>query len=467
MSTYYLAVDIGASSGRHILGHLKEGKMVLEEVYRFDNGMSPKDGHLCWDADGLFGEIKAGLKRCAELGKIPVSMGVDTWGVDFVLLDKNGQRLGDAVGYRDKRTEGMDRKVYEVIPEEELYARTGIQKQIFNTVYQLMAVKEQQPELMEEAEQLLFLPDYFHYLLTGVAKTEYTEATTGQLVNPVTKDWDYELIEKLGYKKDMFGPISLPGTVVGPLKEEVAREVGFSCTVMQPPTHDTACAVLAVPSTEENVIYISSGTWSLMGTEIPEADCRAESRKANFTNEGGINYRFRFLKNIMGLWMIQSVRREFPKKYSYAEICRMAEEVSDFPAVIDVNDDSFLAPDSMTRAIQDYCRTHGQAVPQTPGEIATVIYQNLGRSYGETAKEIEELTGRTYDKIHVVGGGSNADYLNELTARYTKKEVLAGPGEATAIGNVALQMMASGELKDLRDARSTIRNSFEIRSFQA
>lgn len=466
MSTYYLAVDIGASSGRHILGHLEEGKMVLEEVYRFENGMQMKDGHLCWDSEGLFREIKEGLRHCGELGKVPVSMGIDTWGVDYVLLDKDGRRLGDAVGYRDKRTDGMDQKVYEVISEEELYARTGIQKQIFNTIYQLMAVKEQQPELMEQAEQLLMIPDYFHYLLTGVAKTEYTEATTGQLVDPVTKDWDYELIERLGYKKEMFGPITCPGTVVGPLKKEVAEEVGFSCTVMQPATHDTACAVLAVPSTEENIIYISSGTWSLMGTELLEADCRPESQKANFTNEGGVDYRFRFLKNIMGLWMIQSVRKELPVKYSYAELCSMAEEVSDFPAVIDVNDQSFLAPDNMIEAIQDYCRMHGQAVPETPGELATVIYQNLGRSYGETIREIEELTGKVYDKIHVVGGGSNANYLNELTARYTKKEVLAGPGEATAIGNVAVQMIASGELKDLRDARATVQKSFEIRSFK-
>ena len=446
-NTYYLAVDIGASSGRHILGHLEDGKMVLEEIYRFDNGMKPKNGHLCWEADGLFEEIKAGMKRCRELGKIPVSMGVDTWAVDYVLLNKNGERLGEAVGYRDKRTEGMDDKVYELISPEELYARTGIQKQIFNTIYQLMAVKEQQPELMEEAEQLLMLPDYFHYLLTGVAKTEYTNATSGQLVSPVTKDWDYELIERLGYKKEIFGPISLPGTVVGPLKKEVEEEVGFSCTVMQPATHDTASAVLAVPSTEEDVIYISSGTWSLMGTELKEADCREESRRAN--------------------WMIQSVRKELPKKYSYAELCEMAEKVSDFPAVIDVNDGSFLAPDSMIEAIQDYCRKHGERVPESPGELATVIYQNLARSYGETVREIEELTGKRYEKIHVVGGGSNADYLNELTARYTKKEVLAGPGEATALGNLAAQMIAAGELKDIWDARVCIRNSFEVRSFQA
>ncbi len=467
MSTYYLAVDIGASSGRHILGHLEDGKVILEEVYRFDNGMQPMNGHLCWDVDGLFREIKAGMKRCKELGKIPVSMGVDTWAVDYVLLDKEGKRLGDAVGYRDKRTEGMDDKVYEIISPKELYARTGIQKQMFNTIYQLMAVKETQPELMEQADRLLMLPDYFHYLLTGVAKTEYTNATSGQLVSPETKDWDYELIERLGFKKDIFGPITCPGTVVGPLKKEVEEETGFSCTVMQPATHDTASAVLAVPSTEENVIYISSGTWSLMGTEIPKADCREESRQANFTNEGGVDYRFRFLKNIMGLWMIQSVRKELPEKYSYAKLCEMAEKVSDFPAVIDVNDGSFMAPDSMIEAIKEYCRTHDQAVPETPGELATVIYQNLARSYGGTVREIEKLTGRTCEKIHVVGGGSNAEYLNELTARYTGKEVLAGPGEATALGNLAAQMIAAGELKDIWDARACIRNSFEIRSFRA
>ena len=464
-NTYYLAVDIGASSGRHILGHLEDGKMVLEEIYRFDNGMKPKNGHLCWDADGLFGEIKAGMKRCKELGKIPVSMGVDTWAVDYVLLDKNGERLGDAVGYRDKRTEGMDDKVYEIISPEELYGRTGIQKQIFNTIYQLMAVKEQQPELMEEAEQLLMLPDYFHYLLTGVAKTEYTNATSGQLVSPKTKDWDFELIERLGYKKEIFGPISLPGTVVGPLKKEVAGEVGFSCTVMQPATHDTASAVLAVPSTEEDVIYISSGTWSLMGTELREADCREESRRANFTNEGGVDYRFRFLKNIMGLWMIQSVRKELPVKYSYAELCKMAEEVSDFPTVIDVNDQSFLSPDSMIEAIQEYCRKHDQAVPETPGELAAVIYQNLARSYGETVWEIEELTGKTYDKIHVVGGGSNAVYLNNLTAAKSGRTGYAGPGEGTAIGNLMAQMIKVGEFAGLKEARESVFASFGVKTY--
>ena len=465
MSTYYLAVDIGASSGRHILGHLEDGKMVLEEIYRFDNGMSPKDGHLCWDADGLFGEIKAGLKRCAELGKIPVSMGVDTWGVDYVLLDKNGQRLGDAVGYRDKRTEGMDQKVYEVIPEEELYARTGIQKQIFNTVYQLMAVKEQQPELMEQAEQLLFLPDYFHYLLTGEAKTEYTEATTGQLVDPVTKDWDYEMLGKLGFKKDIFGPISLPGTVVGPFRKEVAEEVGFSCTVMQPATHDTACAVLAVPSTEEDVIYISSGTWSLMGIERKEADCSMASMQANFTNEGGYDHRFRFLKNIMGLWMIQSVKKEFEEDLSFGEICERASK-ENIASIVDCNDDCFFAPKSMIKAVQDFCANTNQQVPQTVGEISAVVYNSLAYCYGETVKEIEAITGNTYDTIYVVGGGANAGYLNELTAKYTGKKVSAGPTEATAIGNIAVQMLQDGVFADLPAARTCIEESFDIKYYE-
>lgn len=461
---YYLAIDIGASSGRHILGHMEDGRMMMEEVYRFENGMQPKNGHLCWDVEGLFHHIKTGMKRCAEIGKIPASVGVDTWGVDFVLLDEEGNRLGDAVGYRDKRTEGMDAKVYERISEKDLYARTGIQKQPFNTIYQLMAIKEQQPKLLEKAKTLLMLPDYFHYLLTGVAKSEYTEATTGQLVSPVTKEWDYDLIELLGYKKEIFLPLTLPGTVVGVLKKEIEEEVGFSCKVIQPPTHDTASAVLAVPSTEESALYICSGTWSLMGTELKEANCSEESRKANFTNEGGIDYRFRFLKNIMGLWMIQSVRKELPVKYSYAELCDMAEEVADFPALIDVNDQSFLSPDSMIEAIQEYCRKHDQAVPETPGELAAVIYQNLARSYGQTVGEIEAMTKQSFSKIHVVGGGSHAEYLNRLTARYTGREVLAGPSEATAIGNLATQMLAAGEAKGVQEIRACIRDSFEIHS---
>ena len=273
MATYYLAVDIGASSGRHILGHMENGKMILEEIYRFENGMVKKDGELCWEFDRLFTEIVNGLKKCKEIGKIPVSMGVDTWGVDFVLLDKDDKVLGNTVGYRDHRTEGMDEEVYKTISLKDLYARTGIQKAIYNTVYQLMAVKKKHPEYLEQAETLLHVPDYFHFLLTGKKTCEYTEATTGQLVCPTTKDWDYELIDMLGYPRKIFQKLIMPSTSIGHLTDAVKEAVGFDLEVVAPATHDTGSAVLAVPANDDDFIYISSGTWSLMGIERKEADC--------------------------------------------------------------------------------------------------------------------------------------------------------------------------------------------------
>ena len=467
MTKYYLAVDIGASSGRLILGHLENGKMELEEVHRFENGMVKKDGELCWEFDRLFQEIKNGLKKCKEIGKIPVSMGVDTWRVDFVLMDKDDKVLGNTVGYRDHRNEGMDEEVYKTISLEDLYARTGIQKAIFNTVYQLMAVKTKHPEYLEQAETMLHVPDYFHYLLTGKKTCEYTEATTGQLVNAETKDWDYELIDKLGYPRKMFQKLIMPGTSVGHFTEEVKAEVGFDVEVVAPATHDTGSAVLAVPANDDDFIYISSGTWSLMGIEREKADCSKKSCEMNFTNEGGYAGRFRYLKNIMGLWMIQSVRHEYDDKYGFAEICQMAEEAKDFPSRVDANDECFLSPESMIEEVKDYCRRTGQKVPETLGEIATVIYTSLAECYAKTAKELEEMTGRTFSRIHVVGGGSNAGYLNELTARATGKEVHAGPGEATAIGNITAQMLKAEEFKSIEEARTTIHESFGIKVYQA
>ena len=467
MTKYYLAVDIGASSGRLILGHLENGKMELEEVHRFENGMVKKDGELCWEFDRLFQEIKNGLKKCKEIGKIPVSMGVDTWCVDFVLMDKDDKVLGNTVGYRDHRNEGMDEEVYKTISLEDLYARTGIQKAIFNTVYQLMAVKTKHPEYLEQAETMLHVPDYFHYLLTGKKTCEYTEATTGQLVNAETKDWDYELIDKLGYPRKMFQKLIMPGTSVGHFTEEVKAEVGFDVEVVAPATHDTGSAVLAVPANDDDFIYISSGTWSLMGIEREKADCSKKSCEMNFTNEGGYAGRFRYLKNIMGLWMIQSVRHEYDDKYGFAEICQMAEEAKDFPSRVDANDECFLSPESMIEEVKDYCRRTGQKVPETLGEIATVIYTSLAECYAKTAKELEEMTGRTFSRIHVVGGGSNAGYLNELTARATGKEVHAGPGEATAIGNITAQMLKAEEFKSIEEARTTIHESFGIKVYQA
>ena len=453
MENYYLAVDIGASSGRHILGTVKDGTISLEEIYRFENGMEKRNGHLCWDVESLFHEIKMGMKQCAVQGKIPCSMGIDTWAVDFVLLDRDGQRLGDAVGYRDDRTKGMDEKVYEVISPEALYERTGIQKQIFNTIYQLMAMKEEQPEALSGAESLLMT-------------------------------WDYELIRQLGYPEKLFTELSMPGTVVGTLTKAVQDEVGFNCKVVLPATHDTGSAVMAVPvpengerkghetekthDTDGGLLYISSGTWSLMGTELSEADCSAESRKANLTNEGGYEYRFRYLKNIMGLWMIQSVKKELAaagEEYSFAELCRMASHET-IKSIVPCNDDVFLAPESMTEAVKAYLRESGQEVPETAGALAAVIYNSLAQCYKETLEELEAITGRTYQAVNIVGGGSNAEYLNQLTAKATGKTVYAGPGEATAIGNLLTQMIKAGEFQGLTEARAAVYSSFEISTYQ-
>ncbi|MGN0330002.1 MAG: rhamnulokinase [Kineothrix sp.] len=461
MSSYFLAIDIGASSGRHILGSVEDGKIVLEEVYRFWNGMDEEDGTLYWDTDRLFGEILAGMKKCKEMGKIPVSVGVDTWGVDFVLLDEENQIVGKAVGYRDHRTEGMDEEVYQIISEEELYARTGIQKAIYNTIYQLMALKKRRPADLERAASLLMIPDYFHYRLSGKKVQEYSEASTSQLLNPETKDWDYELIEMLGFPTGIFQSIRMPGTTVGCLTEEVQEVVGYNCKVVLPPSHDTASAVMAVPSNEEDTCYISSGTWSLMGVERGEPDCSPKSREANFTNEGGYGGRITYLANIMGLWMIQSVRNQLAPDMSYGELCRQASREK-IASLVDCQDESFLSPRDMVKAVQSYCEKTGQEVPLTLSQLACVIYNSLAKCYGEKLQEIRKITGTQYDKIHIIGGGSNAVYLNELTAKYTGISVHAGPGEATAIGNILAQMLEEGEFGDLREARRCVADSFEI-----
>ena len=465
MSQYTLAVDFGASSGRHILSHMENGKIVLEEIFRFDNGMKEKNGHKCWDTERLFANILEGMKKCRELGKIPTSMGIDTWGVDFVLIDKEGNRIGDAVGYRDDRTNGIDKEVYKLIPEKELYARTGIAKQIFNTIYQLVALKKEAPEQLERADTLLLVPDYFNYLLTGKRAAEYTIASTGQLVSPATKDWDYDLIELLGLPKRIFTPLQKPGTVLGRLSEEVKAEVGFDCDVVMVASHDTASAVLAVPSKTPKFAYISSGTWSLLGAELEEAICNEQSQQANFTNEGGYDYRYRFLKNIMGLWMIQSVRHELNDAYSFAQLCSMAEEVKDFPSRVDVDDHRFFAPDSMIKAIQQFCAETSQPIPETPGQLSTVVYQSLADCYRKSLISLENMTGEHYDALNIVGGGANADYLNQLTANRTGKTVYAGPTEATAIGNIVCQLLARGVFSSVEEARTCIFESFSIKTF--
>lgn len=462
---YYLAVDIGASSGRHIIGWVQDGKMMLEEVYRFENNLQKKNGSLCWDTDHLFASIVEGMKACKQAGKIPTTMGIDTWAVDFVLLDEQGNRLGDTVGYRDRRTEGMDKLAEQTLSFEDLYAKTGIQKQLFNTLYQLLAVKKADPQLLEQAKRFLMIPEYFNYRLTGVAKNEYTNATSTAMVNAHTKTWDTELMNLYGIPTHLFGDLAMPGETVGNLLPELREQVGFDCTVILPATHDTGSAFLAVPAQNDTSVYISSGTWSLLGVENKQAITTPQSAKANFTNEGGYEYRFRYLKNIMGLWMIQSIRRNFDKRYSFADLENMAKECADFPSVVDVNHPDFLAPESMVEAVKNRCAATGQAVPQSVGELMQCVYQSLARSYAEAIKELSQLTGVTYTHIHIVGGGSKDGYLNSLTAKATGLPVMAGPTEGTALGNLMVQMIGGGDFADLQAARAAIGNSFALKNF--
>ena len=462
MDRYYLAVDIGASSGKMVLARMDGDKLRTEEVWRFPNGAKKKNGRRCWDVDALFSEIKAGLRHCAEIGKKPSSMGVDTWGVDFVLLDGENNRLGDAVAYRDSRTAGMDAKLREILTEEELYARTGIQKQIFNTIYQLLAVKEQEPELLEKAEHLLMIPDYLHFLLTGQISAEYTNASTTQLLDAKTRSWDFDLIDRLGVPRRIFGELRQPGYRLGSLSPEVREEVGFDCDVVLPPTHDTGSAVLAVPAEEKDFLFLSSGTWSLIGMERPEPDCSAQSREANFTNEGGFGGTIRYLKNIMGLWMLQSIRAELGDEYSFARLCDEAEAAGKFPAEVDVDDPSFLAPQSMIDAVRAYCARTSQPVPQTPAELASCVYFGLAERYKAAAKELAALTGVSCPRLYIVGGGSKDDYLNRLTAAATGLEISTGPSEGTAVGNLLAQMIAGGVFRNAAEARAAVRRSFPI-----
>ena len=478
MAKYYLAIDIGASSGRHILGSVQNGRIVLEEVFRFENRQLTRNGHVCWDTDNLWEGILGGLKACGELGKIPETIGIDTWGVDYVLLDENDQPVGDAVAYRDSRTEGMDKVVDQIISPQALYERTGIQKQLFNTIYQLMALKQESPDQLEKARSLLLIPDYFGFLLTGIKKQEYTIASTSGLVNASAKAWDLELIEKLGLPTGLFGELSMPGTVVGPLLPEIREKVGFSSTLVLPATHDTGSAYLAVPARDDQAVYLSSGTWSLLGVENDVPVTSEESRASNFTNEGGAWYRYRFLQNIMGLWMIQSVRRELngtayvagrvskyasDKKWSFPDLIEAAKQAEDFPSVVDVNDDRFLAPESMIDAIRDFCRKAGLPVPETVPQIMQCIYQSLARCYRQAIEGLGKLTGKTYTSINIVGGGCQDMYLNQMTARAAGLPVFAGPVEGTAIGNLIVQMIRDGVFKDLPEARTAIRLSFDIK----
>ncbi len=459
---YYLAIDIGASSGRHILGWIEGGKLQMEEVYRFPNGNVMVDGSLCWDYESLLANIVAGLKKAGELGKRPSCIAIDTWGVDYVLLDQEHRVLGKTYAYRDSRNQGMDALVAERIPEAELYARTGTQKQPFNTIYQLMASKAYLPR----TETMLMVPDYLNWLLTGAARWEYTFASTTGLLNAAARDWDWELIDRLGYPRKLFGPLTTPGTVVGPLREAIAAEIGYQTSVIQAPSHDTAAAVMAVPAQGDDAIWISSGTWSLMGVELFEPITTPASQALNLSNEGGYGYRYRYLKNIMGLWIVQNIRKELgADKYGFAQLSEMANEAAGFTSLIDCNDPSLMAPKSMTQAIKALCIRSHQPVPETIGQLMRCAYNSLSKCYADTMRQIGDITGKSFDALYIVGGGSQDNYLNALTAKTCGIPVYTGPTEATAIGNLLCQAIASGALADLAAARKLVRDSFELGVF--
>ena len=455
---YHLAIDIGASSGRHILGRLQDGRLELEEIYRFENGIYEENGVLVWDIDNLVREVKAGIARCKFLGKIPATVAIDTWGVDYVLLDRNKKEIRPAVSYRDSRTEVGAAAVADILPQKELYARTGIQKQSFNTIYQLYCDK--QSGKLDRAAHFLMMPEYLSYKLTGVMKNEYTNATTTNLVNAETKDWDTEILERLGIPTTLFLPLSLPSTVVGELTIEIQQEVGFNATVLLCPSHDTASAVAACPL-DDSSAYISSGTWSLIGTENTYPVTDPEALDANFTNEGGVEYRFRFLKNIMGMWLFQNIRKELNKRYTYDEMMQMAI-ASTYDGLIDPTDDEFMAPQSMLTAIRTYLDQ-----PDLPlGDVLACVYRSLAESYAKSIREIEQISHKKIRTIHIVGGGSKDAYLNRLTMERTGCSVYVGLTEATATGNLLSQIMYS-ENMTLAQARDIVKATFSIREITA
>ena len=479
---HYAAVDIGASSGRVLMGWVEDGQMAYEEVYRFDNTQVLSYGHSCWDIEGLYEHVVRGLAAAREkTGIVPRSISIDTWGVDFVLLDENDQMIGDAVAYRDGRTDGIFEAADKIMAPSDLYERTGIQRQPFNTIYQLLALKREHPEHLEAARTFLMVPDYLVWRLTGVKTNEYTNASTTGLLDARTCCWDQDVLEKFGIPSRIFLPPTMPGAVAGNLLPEVAGAVGYDAPVVLCASHDTGSAYLSVPARDEHAAYLSSGTWSLLGCELSEPVTGPAAREQNFTNEGGYERRYRFLKNIMGLWMNQSVRREvngvdyvegktahkamLDHQIGFGELIEMTRAAEPFEAYVDVDDERFLSPDSMFDEIKAACADAGQPVPATIGEVMRTVYCSLTASYARAVANLGQLTGREYTSINIVGGGCQDNYLNQMTADACGIPVFAGPIEGTCIGNFVVQMIRDGVFADLAGARSCIARSFDIKRF--
>ena len=467
----YLAIDLGAESGRAMLGRLEDERLSLEEVHRFPNGPVHVHGHLFWDVLRMWNEILHGLRQAVAHGQGRLaSLGVDTWGVDFGLLDAAGNLIGNPYHYRDHRTDGMLDAVFARLPKQAIYHQTGIQFMQINSLYQLFSMRVQQDPALDCAATLLTMPDLFNYWLTGRIANEFTIATTTQCFNPTSTDWAWDLLAALEIPTHLFQPIIQPGLILADVRPELIQEAGLpELPVVAVGSHDTASAVAAVPAESGRIVFISSGTWSLVGSETTQPVISEQSLAFNFTNEGGVNGTYRFLKNIIGLWLIQECRRTWSaagQEYSYAELTRLAAEAPPFRSLVDPNAAEFLSPGEMPERVKRYCLAHGQPAPSTVGEFVRCALESLALAYRKAIGQMEQALGYPLDVIHILGGGSQNRLLNQFTADATQKPVVAGPVEATAIGNVLVQAMALGQLSSLAEARQLVRRSFPVEVFE-
>lgn len=461
----FLAFDFGASSGRAMLAKFDGEKIVLEEKHRFSNDPVTVNGGMYWDVLRLFHEIKQGILKCANSGDRDIDcIGIDTWGVDYGLLDKNGELLSNPHHYRDTRTDGMYDAAFSIVPKEKIFEDTGIAFNWFNTLYQLLSEKLRGSTALKNADKLLFMPDLFNYFLTGEKRCEYTIASTSQMLDAKKRVWAKDLLGKMGISDNIYADMVYPGEWIGTLKEELAAELGVEkIPVVAVASHDTGSAVVSVPTESDDYIYISSGTWSLMGVELDAPMVTKEALEHNFTNEGGAEKTIRFLKNIMGLWLIQESRRQWDREgelLSFDELEQQAKAAEPFASLIDPDYHEFQTPGNMPERIREYCRKTGQKVPETKGEIIRAIAESLAFKYRSTIEGMEEVTGKRYDVINIVGGGIKDKMICSFTANATKRKVLAGPVEATSIGNVIMQGVAMGAIKDLKEGRRIVKNSF-------
>ena len=472
----FLAVDLGAESGRVVAGMFDGARIALEEVHRFPNGPVDVLGRLHWDVLRLWSDFKIGLAKAAQrYGDRIAGIGLDTWGVDYGLLDANDELLGNPYHYRDSRTEGMMERAFEKVSREAIFEATGIQFLQLNTLIQLVAMVEAQSPVLDVAQTLLMMPDLLNFWLTGRKANEFSDATTSQCYDPCAGTWAYEMLERLGIPTRIFRDgagdrIVPPGTVLGTLLPSVAEEVGLGAVpVIAPATHDTGSAVAAVPMDPEDAIYLSSGTWSLMGVESKVPIINAEMLAYNFTNEGGVDGTFRVLTNIMGLWLVQECRREWQRageEHDYGEMVQMAAAAPAFGPLIYPGDGRFFAPGDMTPRIQAFCRETGQAVPETKGAVLRCALESLALEYRRVAEKLDALTGKRLGTIHIIGGGAKNELLDQFAADATGRTVVTGPIEATALGNVLVQAIALGHIDSLAEGREVVARSFELKTFE-